>query len=453
MGFLASLLPATLMLEEALGLGALFSVRGEVAPPADVVVIGISRESAQALGQTTELDTWPRELHAQLVERLTAAGVTAVAFDLMFHEPRARAGDALFAASIGRAGRVLLLEETGDSDALSLDGGSTAWLEQRTPPLASLKETALGSAPFILPTVPLRVGQAWTFDRVTDDTPSLPVLALQAHLLPYYEEFVRLLERARPGATRAWPQTRAAVEAQGNLELLMGVIRGTLQSDSALRAAAVAELAHRRPADATDLALTVLLDLYAGSNSRYLNFYGPARAIQTVPYDRALMGSSEIDLAGKVAFVGMSEPRQPRQQDDFYSVFSAEHRHQSERCRGRCDRCRQPPRATHAAAVAAAVSRRARRAARRRVRFGHRPAQHGARGRCRPGRRCALLHGGGVAVHELRGLVAAGRTAAPAVARCSWSGSLVELSRGCRAARARANRTRVLRAEVALQDG
>ena len=323
MGFLASLLPATLMLEEALGLGALFSVRGEVAPPADVVVIGISRGSAQALGQTIELDTWPRELHAQLVERLTAAGVTAVAFDLMFHEPRDGPGDALLAASIGRAGRVLLLEETGDSDALSLDGGSTAWLEQRTPPLASLKETALGSAPFILPKVPLRVGQAWTFDRVTDDTPSLPVLALQAHLLPYYEEFVRLLERARPGATRAWPQTRAAVEAQGNLELLMGVIRGTLQSDSALRAAAVAELAHRRPADATDLALTVLLDLYAGSNSRYLNFYGPARAIQTVPYDRALIGSSEIALAGKMAFVGMSEPRQPRQQDHFYSVFSA----------------------------------------------------------------------------------------------------------------------------------
>ena len=42
-----------------------------------------------------------------------------------------------------------------------------------------------------------------------------------------------------------------------------------------------------------------------------------------MPYDRALTGSSEIDLAGKVAVVGMSEPRQPRQQDDFYSVFSA----------------------------------------------------------------------------------------------------------------------------------
>ena len=116
MGLVASLLPLTLMLEEALGLGALFSARGAVAPPADVVVIGISRESAQALGQTSELDTWPRELHAQLVERLTAAGVTVIAFDLMFHEPREGPGDALLAASIERAGSVLLLEETGDSD-------------------------------------------------------------------------------------------------------------------------------------------------------------------------------------------------------------------------------------------------------------------------------------------------------------------------------------------------
>ena len=105
--------------------------------------------------------------------------------------------------SSARAGS-LLLEETGDSDVLSLGGGVDGLAsssERRR--CASLKEAALGSAPFILPTVPVRVGQAWTFDRVTDDTPSLPVLALQAHLLPYYEEFVRLLERARPGATRA----------------------------------------------------------------------------------------------------------------------------------------------------------------------------------------------------------------------------------------------------------
>jgi adenylate cyclase len=322
MGLVASLLPAMFMLEEALGLGALFAIRGPVAPPAEVVVIGISRESAQALGQTSELDTWPRELHARLVERLRAAGATAVAFDLLFTEAREGPGDALFRASIERAGNVLLLEETGDSDAISLGSGPAAWREQRTPPLLPLKEAAFGSAPFILPTVPLRVGQSWTFDRVTEEMPSLPALALQAHLLPYYDDFVRLLERARPGVAALWPQTSAAVRSQRNLELTMGTIRRTLQSDDTLRDAAVAELAGGPRTTAAAVALRVLLDLYSGPNSRYLNFYGPARAIRTVPYDRAFAEPGDLELAGKVVLVGVSEPRQPRQQDDFISVFS-----------------------------------------------------------------------------------------------------------------------------------
>src|SRR5688572_17369985 len=111
LGLVASLLPVTFTLEEFLGLGALFTVRGPVEPPADVVVVGISRDAARALGETDELDTWSRGLHADLVDRLSAAGVTAIAFDLMFAEPRAGPGDGQLAESIARAGNVLLLEE------------------------------------------------------------------------------------------------------------------------------------------------------------------------------------------------------------------------------------------------------------------------------------------------------------------------------------------------------
>src|SRR5688500_2986479 len=190
-GLVASVLPVTFVLEEFLGLGALFTVRGPVEPPAEVVVVGISRDAARALGETEELDTWSRGLHAELVDRLTAAGVTAIAFDLMFAESRDGPGDGLFAAAIQRAGNVLLLEETADSVVVSLGGGSTALREVRTPPLPVLEAAALGTAPFILPKVPVRVGQSWAFDRVMDEMPSLPVLALQAHLLAYYEDFVR----------------------------------------------------------------------------------------------------------------------------------------------------------------------------------------------------------------------------------------------------------------------
>jgi adenylate cyclase len=323
LGLAASVLPVTFALEETIGLGSLFTLRGPVAPPADVVIVGISRDSARAVGQTAELDTWSRSLHAALVDELAEAGATAVAFDLSFHEARDALGDRQFAEAIERAGNVLLLEDTDDSREVPLDGQTMAQIEVRTPPLPQLKAGALGSAPFILPTVPVRVGQAWTFDRVTGDRPSLPALALQAHLLAQHESLVHLLEKVRPGSTAHWPQTATAVRQQRNLELTMGTLRQTFRADASLQADAAAELARGTAHDTqTAAALKTLLDLYGGEVSRYVNFYGPARAVRTVPYDRVLGGANDVDVRGKLVLVGVSESLQPRQQDAFYSVFS-----------------------------------------------------------------------------------------------------------------------------------
>jgi len=320
-GLVISWLPMTSPLEQALGLGLLFAARGPLPPPKEVAVVGVSRDAARALGETTELDTWSRSLHAQLLERLTAAGASTVAFDLTFHERRSGDGDAAFAAAIQRAGNVVLLEWT-ENDVTPIGGSSEAWVETRVPPLPELKAPALGSGPFVLPTVPFEVGQFWTFGRASDDIPSLPAVALQAHLLPHYEEFVRLVERARPGATMRWPQTRAAVQANRELEVTMTMIRRTFQDDEGLDAAVKRELEGASYAVTVNSALEVLLDLYAGPSSRFLNFYGPARSVRTLPYDRALNGSDEIDADGTLLLVGLSEPRQPEQQDDFISVFS-----------------------------------------------------------------------------------------------------------------------------------
>jgi adenylate cyclase len=319
-GLLASWLPIISTLEETLGLGALFAVRGPLPAPTEVAVVGISRDAARAIGQTTELDTWSRYLHAQLLERLSAAGASTVAFDLTFHERRAGDGDALFAASIERARNVVLLEWT-QSDVTE-HGGSQAWVETRIPPLPELKRAALGSGPFVLPTVPVEVGQFWTFGRASDDIPSLPVVALQAHLLRHYEDFVNLVEKARPGTTAPWPQSRAAVEEHRELEVTMTTIRRTFQSEAGLAAATKRELDRAGYSVTTRSALEVLLDLYAGPSSRFLNFYGPARSVRTVPYDEVLNGSGDAGLARALVLVGLSEPRQPEQQDDFISPFS-----------------------------------------------------------------------------------------------------------------------------------
>ena len=320
-GLLASFLPVTSRLEEALGLKLLFSVRGPLPPPTQVEVVGVSRDAARVLGQTTELDTWPRDLHARLLERLSAAEASAIAFDLTFHERRPGPGDELFAAAIEQAGNVVLLEWT-ESDVVPLGRNAEAWVETRKPPLPELKAAALGSAPFVLPTVPIRVGQFWTFGRASDDTASLPAVAVQAHLLPFYDDFLRLLERVQPGVTASWPQTRAAVQERRDLEITMTAIRRAFQRNDGLGRAALRELERGDYPASGRSALEVLVDLYAGPSSRFLNFYGPARSVPTVPYDRALAGAGERGVDGKLLFVGLSEPRQPEQQDDFFSVFS-----------------------------------------------------------------------------------------------------------------------------------
>jgi adenylate cyclase len=320
-GLLVSSLPVAFRLEESLGLRLMFAVRGPVPPPAQVAIVGISRDAARALSQTTELDTWTRDLHANLLDRLVADGARTVAFDLMFHERRPGSGDTVFAASIERAGNVVLLEQTV-SEVHALAGGAQAWVDRRTPPLPELEAAALGTATFLLPTRPISVGQFWTFGRASDDLPSLPVVAVQAYLLPHYEDFVALVEEARPGTTVGWPRTAGEVREARKLETTMTTIRRAFQADRGLRAAAQRELEGRDVSAPTAAALGVLLDVYAGPSSRFLNFYGPARSVATIPYDRALDGSSSVGVEGKALLVGLSEPRQPEQQDDFVSVFS-----------------------------------------------------------------------------------------------------------------------------------
>jgi adenylate cyclase len=186
--------------------------------------------------------------------------------------------------------------------------------------LPNLKAAALGSAPFILPKVPIRVGQFWTFGRAAADWPSLPVVAVQAYLLGSYEAFVTELEHAKPGVSTGWPRTRAAVTAAGNLESIVETIRRAFQNDPEL-AAGVRSALDQMPLQQA-APLRVLLDVYVGEDSRYLNYYGPARTVRTIPYDQVENGASGLDVAGKMVFVGFSEPHQPDQQDDFISVFS-----------------------------------------------------------------------------------------------------------------------------------
>src|SRR6185503_16237265 len=121
------------------------------------------------------------------------------------------------------ARNVLLFER------LEEDPSPVGKIEHRVLPLPDLKAAALGSAPFILPRVPIRVGQVWIFGRAAGDWPSLPVVAVQAYLLDSYEALVAELERAQPGVANGWPRTSVELRAAGNLESVVEKLRRTFQ--------------------------------------------------------------------------------------------------------------------------------------------------------------------------------------------------------------------------------
>jgi adenylate cyclase len=63
---------------------ARFAVRGDQAPPADVVVIAIDERSLVRINLQWP---FPRELHARAIRRLTRDGARVIAYDIQFSEP------------------------------------------------------------------------------------------------------------------------------------------------------------------------------------------------------------------------------------------------------------------------------------------------------------------------------------------------------------------------------
>ena len=109
-GLVISPLDFSLKMEENLGLGLLFKMRGSRQAPSDVVVVSIDKESSDYLNVPDNPDKWPRSLHARLTEILTKEGAEVIIFDVHFIEPRSVEDDNLFAETIKNAGRVVLAE-------------------------------------------------------------------------------------------------------------------------------------------------------------------------------------------------------------------------------------------------------------------------------------------------------------------------------------------------------
>jgi adenylate cyclase len=344
-GMLASLTQVGFALEEDLGLGSLFRLRGARPAPDDAVIVRFDRDflaqlrglpadpaawpepirSCQArlggldkLPLAASLDRLPRTLHACLVEELGRRNAASIAYDISFRRDPSRDGEtAAFAAAIRKQGRVVLLAKAVrvrlqqvtsaqvDADAVQADV-----LEAPDPVLAA---EAAAVAPFLLPRAAAKVHQFWAFNPAVALPTQLSVRALEVAALPALERLAVLAGDAAP----------AGASAADRLEHLTGLLRAHADRlDDLLRAAGTVPTA-----EATKL--RALARAYRGPDAYYLNFHGPSGTFASISAADLLIpgpGSRPdprfADLSERAVFVGYQELAVPESNDSFPTAFS-----------------------------------------------------------------------------------------------------------------------------------
>ena len=332
-GFVFSFTHMARGFEEDVGLDLLFKLRGIQQPPTEAVVVSIDRDSAENLKIPDNPDKWPRSVHARLIDTLVQGGAKAITFDVHFIEPKVAEDDQLFEQAIRRAGNVVLADAMRAKDIPISPAGNgatgTTNIVKLTKPFEPFAKAATGTAPFVLPRIPFKVNQYWTFQQGAGDAPTFPVVALQQYGLEGFGEIVQLVRQVNPVYADKLPVDIEQARVTRGLVGMIRDLRDLFEGDPLL-ADQVRDELERSGLRAKDEGhyrlLKALINVYGGETSRYINYYGPPGTIPTIRYDQALQIGKEagpsFDVKGKAVFVGLSEILLAERKDSFYTVFS-----------------------------------------------------------------------------------------------------------------------------------
>lgn len=341
LGVLGSMAPLFLDAEESLGLHVLYLLRGPEKTRADVVVVSIDYESAQALNLPLTPDKWPRRLHSRLLDILTAQQAAVVAFDLFFQDYQEATDDRAFAAAMRDAGNVVLTQAI-DRQTLPLadeKGAETAHLniERILSAIPILADAAVGQAPFPLPRVPIKLNQYWCFRPGSGNVSTLPVMALHVYAREVFADFIRLLLSVDEGLVAALPVSK---DAEYDVRTIIGMIRplhALFEKDLTLASRALERLtgdSSEKMSIRSMRLIRALIELYRYENSRYFNLYGPAGTIATIPYHRLVAEPDSnptpenwAPLKHAAVFVGQTGSGWIKTHDGFYTTFSGKSGH------------------------------------------------------------------------------------------------------------------------------
>jgi adenylate cyclase len=337
LGVLISASPLGVMLAQNVGLHGLFLLRGPREAPPETIIATMDMASVNHFDLDYKPENWPRALHARLIERLATKGVDVVAMDILFEVPKNPVDDKRLADAIALAGNVIICSSIQRQKSLlkkGADGGNhgdAANIERLITPLPKLARAAVAQAPFPLPKRPVKVNQFWAFKQSAGDIPTLPVAAIHLYLADHYEALIALLENGGTTLPPSLPRTRAALLEDGGMFQAIHQLKTLSRQQPALFKQAQRRLGDADYGDRREerAALRALLSVYTGTDSRYLNYYGPPGALHTVPYHRIFDATTAVatpggamDLTGKVVFIGLSQRMRLDQEDGYYTVYS-----------------------------------------------------------------------------------------------------------------------------------
>ncbi len=327
-GLLMAVSPFGRWLEEDISLSWLFKLRGEVTAPADVVVVSIDQASSQKLGLPNIPRKWPRYLHGDLIDRLSQHGASAIAFDIILEEERQPEDNRRFAEAMLRHNNVILFQSLKQEVLPTGEEGSSqsnAHIERLISPIPVLADGAMGLSPFTLPVVPAKVNHFRLYKPELSEAPTIPVTMLQLYGLDVYDTFISLLTEQLPGLASTLPVDSDAVRHKRHVHKTVRAIREIFMQHPELKQQLTQAITRSKLTPAQQKKLQALVYTYSAPHSLFLNFYGGARTVTTIPYHQVLSShpaAPTIDVHGKAVFVGYSVQFQPEQKDGFYTVFT-----------------------------------------------------------------------------------------------------------------------------------
>lgn len=305
--------------------------------PKDVVILTIDRHvfldkrfpaltqcAQDSKGQPLQR-CWPRSRYGEIIGTLKRQGAALVILNVLFVDPKGHEDD-LLAAALRETGNVLLQDFLSPKPI-----GDTSEFIAVSPPPMPLSEAAAATAPLPVRDSRGELIQMWTAipavrkiqeEEMAELRPTLPVMALHLMVLQKsLEPLAELMKAFAPAvadfieAHRDDPTPRDLAEGLATRLMML------FERHPELAGEVLERIATQPAPDRSTHYLKALFQLYLSDRALYLNPYGPAGTITTLPL-QALEENSDAFRDKVVVIAPSQELGRPVKGGTFETAFS-----------------------------------------------------------------------------------------------------------------------------------